>query len=358
MVDLHCSDLRVNTGIGRYTVGLAFALEGVGEKVRRLAVQRRELRFARRGWGGQVSVRLQNLWKPLWKRDVLHSTHLYTAHPRSDIVTVHDCFPEEHGLDYGMPERELRWFRRAFQSVERRKVQYVVPTVAVKRSLIRLHPEVSDERVHVTYEGITDNFRPLAPGERPHPAFTNGAYNVLVVTDPHPRKRVDWLYAAAAQLLEEGAAVRVFRVGGPPPPRPAWLEQQRKEDQAARLLGDALVPLGRPDEEGLASAYRSADLLVAPSLDEGFGLPPLEALRSGTPVAATDIPVFREVLGERANYFSGPDGLLKGLRECVGRGRPSAALRQANHAFVRDTYPWHRTARLTVQVYNEVRAAS
>ena len=57
----------------------------------------------------------------------------------------------------------------------------------------------------------------------------------------------------------------------------------------------------------LKSLYASASALVYPSIDEGFGIPPIEAMASGTPVIVSDIPVFHEVLGQSAIYVSPDD---------------------------------------------------
>lgn len=353
MVDLHCLDLSGQTGIARYTVELALALERLGEPVRRLAIPRREVRVAGLRVGGHLSVALQNLWTPLRTRDVLHSTHFYAAHPRADVVTVHDCFPEQYADLHGMQGLELRWFRHVYRSVERRKVQYITPTQTVKQTFLSLHAEVDAERVHVTFEGVGGAFRPLAEGEAPHPAFPADTFNILCVADPHPRKRIDWLYEAAHRA--EDPRLRVVHVGSEGIDRPAWVAQREREREWARKLGDRLVRLGRLPDAGLAHAYRSADLVVVPSLDEGFGFPPLEALRSGTPVAVTDKPVFHEVLGGQATYFEGPDDLAGVLERATAKGSPTPGERAANHAFVRDTYTWERTAKLTRDVYAHVR---
>jgi len=58
-----------------------------------------------------------------------------------------------------------------------------------------------------------------------------------------------------------------------------------------------------PSDEVLASLYKGARFLIQPSLIEGFGLPPLEALSLGTPVLLSDIPIFREIYEDAAEYF-------------------------------------------------------
>ena len=65
-----------------------------------------------------------------------------------------------------------------------------------------------------------------------------------------------------------------------------------------------VIRLGRVTDAELDSLYRSAEALIFPSLQEGFGIPPIEALARGCPVLASDIPVLREVLGDTAAYFN------------------------------------------------------
>ncbi len=71
----------------------------------------------------------------------------------------------------------------------------------------------------------------------------------------------------------------------------------------AAELGDRVTFTGFVDDAALKSWVANADLLVQPSFYEGFGLPPLEAMAAGCPVAVSDIPVLREVCGDAAAYF-------------------------------------------------------
>jgi len=355
MVDLHYLETSARTGIARYSTELADGLERIGEPVHRFPIHPKEVKVFGRTTGGYASVALQSWWRPLRKRDVLHSTHLYAAHPRADVVTVHDVIPEKDAHQHSMKGLDQRYFRYLFRRVEgrrRRKAHYITPTEWVKRTFLEVHPEVDPERVHVTYEGIAPSFRPLEEGEAPHAAFGPETFNVFFVGDLAPRKRLDWLLQAAADV--DDPALRVFHVGRPFERRAAWAEQHQRELAQARRLGNRLVALGHVPQDELELAYRSADLLVSPSTDEGFGFPPLEAMRSGTPAAVTDIPVFREVLRGHATFFKGPEELADVLRAAMRNGKPRAAERARAHAFVRDTYTWDGAARRTRDVYRLV----
>lgn len=67
---------------------------------------------------------------------------------------------------------------------------------------------------------------------------------------------------------------------------------------------DRIVRLIHPDDSTLCEAYNAAEVFVYPSLQEGFGIPLVEAMRCGTPIIASDIPVFREICGDGALYFN------------------------------------------------------
>ncbi len=74
-------------------------------------------------------------------------------------------------------------------------------------------------------------------------------------------------------------------------------------------MGKRLIWLQGVSDEFLDRIYRDADCLIAASLDEGYGLPLIEAARHDLPILARDIAVFREVAGDAAAYFSATDGL-------------------------------------------------
>jgi len=109
------------------------------------------------------------------------------------------------------------------------------------------------------------------------------------------RKRIDVLLDVFAAVRREIPDARLWKVGGAFPPE--------FRDQARRLgVADAIVTLPFLTRPQLAAVYRRADLTLLPSDAEGFGLPVAEALACGTPVLASDIPVFREVGGDCVHY--------------------------------------------------------
>ena len=127
---------------------------------------------------------------------------------------------------------------------------------------------------------------------------------------------------------------------------------------AARQLAEQLqlqtrvVFLGPVPEADLPALYSAAAWFVFPSQYEGFGLPTLEALACGTPVACSDIPVLREVAGDAAHYFDllDPASLAAALTELSTQPTRRAELQHRGLARAAE-FSWERTARQTWQAY-------
>ena len=113
--------------------------------------------------------------------------------------------------------------------------------------------------------------------------------------------------------------------------------------------------LGYVEDEVLAGLYANATLLVLPSQDEGFGLPALEAMASGTPVLVSDGGALPEIVGEAGRIFclSNPEGLSNTLKECLGDGRLRTELREKGLARAKQ-FSWQTTAEVVWKNLNEL----
>jgi alpha-1,3-rhamnosyl/mannosyltransferase len=112
--------------------------------------------------------------------------------------------------------------------------------------------------------------------------------------------------------------------------------------------------LGYVDDEMLAGLYANAELFVLPSEDEGFGLPALEAMASGTPVIVSDGGALPEVVGGAGMMFclSEPNGLSQMLRECLSKGQ-LGDLREKGVARAQH-FSWPATAELVWKNLHEI----
>jgi glycosyltransferase involved in cell wall biosynthesis len=171
---------------------------------------------------------------------------------------------------------------------------------------------------------------------------------LLHVGSTVPRKNIEGLLRVVAAVRHTIPRVRLVRVGG---------ELTAAQECLARDLGvfGAILSLPSLDTRTLAAVYRRATVLLLPSVREGFGLPMLEALASGTPVIASDIPALREVGGTAAVYCpvhdtrSWRDATLKVVSEGLSHVGPTRrGLARVPHA---SRYTWARYAAQMVRLY-------
>jgi alpha-1,3-rhamnosyl/mannosyltransferase len=241
------------------------------------------------------------------------------------VVTLHDLVPLKRRGEY---LRSGMRFRLRYLAVQR-AVRVIVPTAAVADDAIE-RLAIPPDRIVVIGEAAAREFRPRPPEEV---SAVRRRFNlpdeyllwVGGLRRPDPRKRVAALSRArrTLPLVLVGAAGR-------------W---------ACELPNVTLT--GEVTDDELAAIYTGAHALVFPSDDEGFGLPPIEALACGTPVIASDIPPLREVLEGRAQLVDVDD--LDGLIAAA-----QAAQRPAPPPL---TFTWDDAASATWEVYEEAAGA-
>lgn len=282
---------------------------------------------------------------------------LVHALPRErTVVTCHDLHTFQCLLDGKAPPRS--WlFRRMTRYVLtglEKAARVIVDTAAVGDELVA-KGIVARERIRVIHLGVHPAF-----DHRSHPAAdevaaglvgASGTY-LLHVGGTFARKRLDLLLRIFAEVRRERPEIRLVRVGGPLTPR---------QMELSRTLGieDAILSLGFLDREVLAAIYRRAALVLLPSEEEGFGFPIVEAMKSGTPVIASDLPVLREVGGGAVRYVGVGDvnGWANAVLELLDErdrdqemwaARCRSALSRSSH------FSWEEYARNLVHVYREL----
>jgi len=312
---------------------------------------------------GKLSAFATFMWSVprLVEMDRLDLFHAPTVHPRAAwppvprrircplVVTVHDLIPLTY---YSQPPHRMplrsrlfyRWNLRAAAGAD-----LVVTVSDASRQEILSELSVNPDRVQTIYNGVD---APLqiqngAPGRGP--LGTDQPY-VLYVGSFEPRKNLLQLIRAYRRAVRDGLRYDLAVLADPRSGSTVEVESEL----AASGLGKSIHRFSSVSERDLWQLYAHADLFIFPSLAEGFGLPPLEAMAAGTAVIASDLPALREVLGDAA-YFVDPrsefeiaGALLELANNPVQRkGLVEAGLSQAGQ------YSWRDCAEKTLAAYEK-----
>jgi len=210
------------------------------------------------------------------------------------IITIHDLFFITD-QDRVQPES-----RRYFRSQLRRNVGRADGIICVSQAtcsqLLEMFPAAA-AKTRVIHHGVAPLFfaAPVRPKEL-HKKYALPEKYILFTGTIEPRKNLPTLLQALIKLKQNGIVIPLVIAGGRGWGVGEFLALEKE-------LGSQVSEIGYVDDADLPFLYQEAQLFVFPSLAEGFGLPLLESLASGTPVLCSDIPVFHEIGHELPTYF-------------------------------------------------------
>jgi glycosyltransferase involved in cell wall biosynthesis len=289
--------------------------------------------------------------------ELFHAPHyvLPPLVPCKSVVTIHDCihlvFPQY------LPNRLAYTYARAsLWSAAHRAARVLTVSETSKADIVK-HCGVSPERVTVIYNAIDEGF--LQEPAETEIRNTRERYQlddpfILYVGNIKPHKNLERLIEAFHLVRREGfERVKLLIIGDQISkyPRLRRAVDRHKLHKHVRFLGFV-------SRDTLASLYRLATVFAFPSLYEGFGLPPLEAMAGGTPVVAANTSSLPEVLGDAAvlvDPYSEPaiaEGLIRVLNDAELRAR----MRAAGLARAR-SFSWEESVRKVKAVYDELGGA-
>jgi alpha-1,3-rhamnosyl/mannosyltransferase len=249
------------------------------------------------------------------------------ACPCPGVITIHDLL----FLDYPPTPRygTVRYrllFRLAATLMARRAAAVLTDSEWSRRQILQRF-DLPAERVVVTPLGVSPRFRPVPPEIVLRVAAGYGLEGdyVLYVGNFRPHKNVAALLEAYAALPDALRARVSLALAGDPGTGAAPL----RAGAAARGLTQAVRFLGPIPDTDLPALYSGATLFCFPSLAEGFGLPPLEAMACGAPVLCSDAAALPEVVGEGASLVNtrDPGALAAALESLLTDGSTRARLR-------------------------------
>jgi glycosyltransferase involved in cell wall biosynthesis len=269
---------------------------------------------------------------------------------RPTVLTVHDLTafvrPET------MLARRARRMRRRLPLMIRRATLVITPTESVRREACELLGVPAGKVVAVP-EAPRVIFRPLAAPESRAllGQLGIGGDFILAVGTVEPRKNLARLVRAFELLTRDAATppgLRLVLAG-----QTGWLHEDFLAQISASRLRERVHFTGYVTDAELRALYSSCRAFAYPSLYEGFGLPPLEAMACGAAVVAARIPTLVETLGEDAAALVDPEdveGLAAALADLLGDENARSSLSAAGRERAAQ-FTWERAARLTLDVY-------
>jgi glycosyltransferase involved in cell wall biosynthesis len=265
--------------------------------------------------------------------------------PFRRVVTVHDLiyarFPEAHA---GVRDRGMRVLVPA---AARRSDRVIADSLSTRADLVELLG-VDSERIDVVPLGLGALARaePLPEQEVRARLGLEGRRVLLSLSAKRPHKNLPALLGALARLPAQERPALVL------PGYPTAHERELRERSRALGLDEDVRFAGWLAEAELEGLWGIADAFAFPSLYEGFGLPVLEAMARGVPVACSNASSLPEVAGDAALLFDPRDeaAIADALRRLLGERDLGERLRARGRERVRE-FTWERTARATVESY-------
>lgn len=271
---------------------------------------------------------------------------------RNTIITVHDIIPllRSRGAVPGIVSDRRHFLCEVSFRALRRASYLIADSENTKRDLVR-QLSCDSENISVVPLGVSNDFRPR-PGDPTARRASLGlrsdnSWLILAFGTNDYKNEETSLAVVKALSAVSRRPVFLVRVGSI---TSHWTEKVRREGMEGRIIEI-------PRVESMPELYNAVDCLLFPSWYEGFGLPPIEAMASGTPVVASNAASLPEVVGG-AGLMAPPDdvhslaeAVLQILEnsvkreQCIGRGLERA--RQ---------FTWERSARETLRVYDRVLA--
>jgi alpha-1,3-rhamnosyl/mannosyltransferase len=265
------------------------------------------------------------------------------------VVTVHDIswvrYPETH------PAERVREMNRVLPSVLRRADHIVVDSEFVRQEVID-HYGLAPERVTTILLGVAPEFCPIAasgPVLAQH-RLQVGRY-MLAVGTLEPRKNLSTVIAAFSRLPDGVRRQTPLVIVG----MHGWGMEKFSAGLQQMISRGEVVLTGFVAQGDLPALYSGARMFVYPSIYEGFGLPPLEAMACGTPVIASNRASLPEVVGE-AGLLVDPlddEAITRHMRLLLEDDAMHAQLAQAGRERAA-SFTWRRFALQTLDVYRKV----
>jgi glycosyltransferase involved in cell wall biosynthesis len=290
-----------------------------------------------------------------YQLDLVHFPHFNVPifYRKKFVVTIHDLillhFPTLRGTTL---DPFLYWFKFWMYKIVirfaiKRSEKIVTVSEFTKRDIIANY-FINPQKISVTYEACDDfcNWLPEKEDQVLKKYAIMKPY-LLYVGNAYPHKNLEKLVSAFHELRKKILDIHLVLVG-----KEDYFFKKLKERIAEKNQGAGIIFTGFISDAELDIFYKNALIYVFPSLYEGFGLPPLEAMARGVPVISSDHPCMQEILGKSAFYFKAKNEkeITKKLIETINNSELRKQLIQKGYAQIKK-YSWRLMAEKTLHIY-------
>jgi glycosyltransferase involved in cell wall biosynthesis len=318
-----------------------------------------------------VALRIQKYYERFWlyprrvrqqEADIFHIIEPCDAHlvywlkktGKPTVVTCHDLinFFYKDNLQGSV---ELPLISRNAWLYSVKGMKYCDRIIAVSSATAQDTSQILNletERINVIPNAVEAIFQPLTQEQIESFRYKQGINKdticLLNVGANHPRKNIATILKAVKILKQKGLLIKLWKAG-------ADFTVEQKEFIKNNQLTNEIEYLGKPDKSTLVKLYNAADMLIAPSLHEGFGITLLEAMACGTPVITSNASAMPEVVGD-AGILVNPKNPQE-IADAVARLQKDPIYYQEikEKSKVRaKSFSWEKTAEKVAEVYEKL----
>jgi glycosyltransferase involved in cell wall biosynthesis len=278
---------------------------------------------------------------------------LQVLDPKRTVLTVHDLIPILGGLGKirGVDLSRRRWLSEWTARYYKKAHRIIATSESTTNDLVK-YSGCNPELITVIYLGVNSSFRPVPDLKKMECRIALGLPQgnvklVLITGQQFYKNQVGSIRAMELLQRRYGSTIWLVRLGRSSAEWNLTIGNSSLEHQVIYL---ADLPSDR-----MPQLYNAVDCLLFPSWYEGFGLPPVEAMASGTPVVTSCVASLREVVGE-AGLMVPPDNVV-GLAEAIESLLENESLRQTQIRKGLDhvkKFNWEKNATMTMEIYNEI----
>ncbi len=297
--------IRNPTGTNSYTRRIIKGLDKSGISYNKIPIKKSEYSLFGKPIGGIITQFLGSFGS--YKSEgITHALSPEVARRNTDIVTIHDVIPLQYPELYIKNVYDKLAWKLMFLNKYNWKVLLASTEYGKRKISEKL--DVVEEKIKVVYHSIEHDLF-FKVEENPYP--DDGKIHVLTVGDFNPRKKYDFIYNSISNNKE----YTLFHIG----PINGWNYRYNYLKRIADKT-DNVKMLGAQPIDILRKYYSHADVFVYLTIDEGFGLPPLEAMACGTNAVVSDIPVFREIYRDSV-FYTQDENLIDNIEKALRNGK-------------------------------------